>query len=101
MNYPYRYQYKAIAASSTATPCAVTTGATGDYLHQIIVSNVTVATATLTLIDGANSIVLQTGSATLPNSTFTLPINAVSNNGPWKITTGAGVTVVVVGVFAA
>ena len=100
INLPYRFQYKAIPASSNSVALAVTTGGVGDYLHQLIISNVTVATASLTLIDGANSIVLQTGAVGLTANTFTLPINALSNNGAWKITTGAGVTVVAVGVFA-
>ena len=62
---PYRYLYETVAASQTGQVLGGT-GATGDYLHRLIISIVTAVTGTVTLIDGSTSIVLSTGAATRP-----------------------------------
>lgn len=97
---PNRYQYETVAASQTAQVLGGT-GATGDYLHRLIISNVTVATASVTIIDGSTSIVIQTGAAGLVAGVASIELNMASATGPWKITTGAGCTVVAVGMFSA
>lgn len=97
---PYRYQYETVAGSVTAQVLGGT-GAVGDYLHRLIISVGTVATASVTILDGATSIVLMTGAATLIPGVYSLNMNMVSMNGPWKVTTGAGVTVIGVGIFSA
>ena len=97
---PRGYQYKAIAAGSTGAALATTTGAKGDYLHRLIISVNTVATASVTILDGATSIALLTGAATLVPGVFSLEIGAYSVSGAWTVTTGAGATVVGVGIFA-
>jgi hypothetical protein len=97
--YPYRYAYETVAASQTGQPLG-TVGAKGDYLHRLIISNITVATASVTIIDGATSIVVQTGAAGLVAGVYSLELNMVSMSGAWSITTGAGCTVVAVGIFS-
>ena len=97
---PYRYQYETVAASVTAQVLGGT-GATGDYVHRLIISVVSVATSGVTLIDGSTSIVLLTGAATNVPGVYSVEVNALSATGPWKITTGAGATVVAVGIFSA
>ena len=97
---PYRYQYETVAASATAQVLGGT-GAIGDYLHRLIISNVTVATATVTVLDGATSIVVLTGAAGQSTGIYSIEMNMVSASGPWKITTGAGCTVIGVGIFSA
>ena len=97
---PYRYQYETVAASVTAQVLGGT-GAVGDYVHRLIISVVTAATGSVTLIDGSTSIVISTGAATLPLGTFSVECNMLSATGPWKVTTGAGATVVGVGIFSA
>lgn len=97
---PYRYPYETVAASQTAQVLGGT-GATGDYLHRLIISVNTVATATVTLLDNATSIPLLTGAATLVPGVLSIEINALSVSGAWKVTTGAGATVVAVGIFSA
>ena len=97
---PYRYQYETVAASVTAQPLG-NSGAVGDYVHRLIISVVTVATSGVTLIDGSTSIVLLTGAATNVPGVYSVEINAASASGAWKITTGAGATVVAVGIFSA
>lgn len=100
VNYPYRYQYETIAASQTGQVLGGT-GAKGDYIHRLIVSVNTVATATVTLLDGATSYTLMAGAATLVPGAYSLEVGAISNVGAWSITTGAGVTVMAVGIFSA
>jgi hypothetical protein len=99
VNYPYRYPYETVAASQTAQVLG-TAGAAGDYLHRLIISSVTELTSSVTIIDGATSIVILTGSATVTPGIYSVEMNMISQNGPWKITTGAGVTVVAVGLFS-
>ena len=97
---PYRYQYETVAASQTAQVLGGT-GAIGDYLHRLIVSNVTVATASVTVLDGATSIVILTGAAGQSTGVYSIEMNMASASGAWKITTGAGCTVIGVGIFSA
>jgi hypothetical protein len=97
---PYRYPYETVAASQTEQVLGGT-GATGDYLHRLIISVNTVATATVTLLDNSTSIPLLTGAATLVPGVVVVDIEARSANGAWKVTTGAGATVIAVGIFSA
>jgi hypothetical protein len=93
---PYAYFYETIAASQTAQPLG-TTGAKGDYLHRLIVTVTATATSTVTLIDNATSIVIV--AATTPVGIYSIEFNAASVSGAWKVTTGAGATVIAVGNF--
>ncbi len=97
---PYRYQYETVAASQTGQVLGGT-GAKGDYLHRLIISNVTVATAAVTVIDGATSIVILTGAAGQTTGVYSVEMNMISQSGAWSITTGAGCTVIGVGIFSA
>ncbi|MCG3774982.1 MAG: hypothetical protein JW395_1810 [Nitrospira sp.] len=94
----YGYAYETVAASQTAQVLG-TAGATGDYIHRLIISVITVATASVTIIDGSTSIVILTGAAGLVAGIYSVEVNMASQTGPWKITTGAGATVIAVGIF--
>lgn len=98
VSYPYRYLYESVPASATAQVLGGT-GATGDYLHRIIVNVTTALTGTVSILDGATSIALV--SANVPIGTYSIEINALSQTGPWKVTTGAGCNVIAVGIFSA
>jgi hypothetical protein len=87
-----------VAASQTAQVLGGT-GAVGDYLHRIVVTVTTTGTSTLSVLD--NSTTVLTMAANTPVGVYSLEINAASASGPWKITTGAGVTVLAVGFFTA
>jgi hypothetical protein len=100
INNPYRYQYETVAASQTGQVLGGT-GAKGDYLHRLVISVVTVATSSVTVLDGATSIVVLTGAATLVPGVQSVEMNIASANGAWSITTGAGATVIGVGIFSA
>jgi len=98
VSYPYRYGFETVAASQTGQVLG-TAGAKGDYLHRVIISVVTAASGSVTIIDGATSIVITTGAAALPLGTFSIELDMVSQSGAWSITTGAGATVIAVGIF--
>jgi hypothetical protein len=95
---PNRYPYETVAASQTAQVLGGA-GAVGDYLHRIVVSVNTSLTSTVSVLD--NSTTVLAIPASTPVGVYSLEINAASALGPWKITTGAGVTVLAVGFFTA
>ena len=95
---PYRYQYETVAASQTAQVLGGT-GAKGDYLHRLVVTVSTAATSTVTILDNSTSIALV--PATTLVGVYTIDIEAISASGAWKVTTGAGASVVAVGIFSA
>lgn len=93
------YKYETVAVSQTAQALGAT-GAAGDRLKKLIISVSTVATSTVALLDGATSIPMM--AATTAMGTYTVDFGdqgIVSTSGAWKITTGAGCTVIAVGDF--
>lgn len=104
VNNPYRYQYEHVAASSSAQVLGGT-GAVGDYLHRLICTVTTAATGNVVIVDGSGAgILTHTVLPTSPGGgigVYNIELNAVSANGAWKVTTGAGVEVMAVGIFSA
>lgn len=90
-----------IAASQTDSVLGLTGGAAGDYLESLTLTVATAATAAVSIKDGAGSDI-----SILPNSpgggigVYHVPLGMASKTGGWKITTGAGVTVVAHGRFS-
>ena len=97
VNQPFGTFYETVAASQTAQVLGVTGGA-GDTLMRLIITVTTSATSQVTLLDGATSYIIV--PAVTPVGVYQIDINAVSVNGAWKITTGAGVSVMGVGNFS-
>jgi hypothetical protein len=97
VSYPYRYAYETVAASQTAQVLGGS-GAAGDYLHRIIVNVGTAATSTVSILDGATSIAVV--PANTPIGVYSIEMNMASASGAWKVTTGAGASVIGVGVFS-
>lgn len=95
---PYDYQYETVAASQTAQVLGGT-GAIGDYIHRLVITVTTAATGTVALIDNATSIPIT--DANTPIGVYSVEINARSASGAWKVTTGAGASVMAVGIFSA
>jgi hypothetical protein len=91
------YTYETVAASQTAQVLGVT-GGQGDYIDRLIITVATAATGTEALLDGATSIPIT--AANTPIGVYVVPLGLYSATGPWKITTGAGATVIGVGDFA-
>lgn len=98
VNNPYRYQYETVNASQTAQVLGGT-GQTGDYLHRLVVNVATAATSTVSILDNATSISLV--PANTPIGIYSIELNMVSVSGAWKVTTGAGVSVIAIGIFSA
>lgn len=92
--------YETVAASQTAQVMGGT-GAIGDYLKRLIVIPTTVSPGMVTLLDNATSIPLFAGGAAslAMLAPFTIELGMVSVSGAWKITTGAGLSVIAIGKF--
>ena len=97
VNQPFGTFYETVAASQTAQVLGVTGGA-GDTLQRLIITVGTALTGTVSLLDGATSYAIT--AASTPIGVYQIEIGAVSINGAWKITTGAGATVMAVGNFS-
>lgn len=91
------FSYETVAASQTAQVLGGT-GSQGDYISHLIITVATAATSTVTLLDNATSIVIT--AANTPIGVYSVRLDMRSANGPWKITTGAGATVIAVGDFS-
>ena len=101
---PFRYQYEHVAASQSAQVLGGT-GAIGDYIHRLICTVTTAATGNVVLVDGTGvGILTHTILPASPGTginVYNIEINTASTTGAWKITTGAGVEVMAVGIFSA
>jgi hypothetical protein len=103
VSYPYRYFYEHVAASQTAQVLGAT-GAKGDYLHRLICTVTTAASGNVVIVDGSGTGILThtvlPASAGTGVNVYNIEVNAVSADGAWKVTTGAGVEVMAVGIFS-
>ena len=92
--------YNTVAASQTAQALIGTSkaGAKGDIVKRLIVTVATSATGTVALLDNATSIPIT--AANTPIGVYIVDLDVTSKEGAWKITTGAGATVVAVGEFS-
>jgi hypothetical protein len=88
--------YEHVAASQTAQVLG-TTGATGDYLHRLVITVGTAATSTVSLLDNTSSHVLVAANTAI--GVYSIEVNTFSKNGAWKVTTGAGAEVIAMGNF--
>jgi hypothetical protein len=93
----YLTDYETVAASQTDQALGAV-GAAGDILHKLIISVATAATGTVSIKDGSGSDITITAANT-PIGVYTVEIGARSTGGAWKVTTGAGATVLAVGAF--
>ena len=98
---PYEYQYEHVSASATAQVLGGT-GAIGDYIHRLVCTVTTAATGNVIILDGSgfSHTILPANAGTGINS-YNIELNTISKLGPWKITTGAGVEVLAIGIFSA
>ena len=92
----YALPYEHVAASQTAQVLGAT-GATGDYLHRLVITVGTAATSTVSLLDNTTSHVLVAANTAI--GVYSIEINTFSKNGAWKVTTGAGAEVIAIGNF--
>ena len=94
-------EYETVAASQSDQSLGAT-GAAGDALSHLLVVPATTSPGAVSIKDGAGSaITVFTGGASSVGSLvpFVIPLNIISLNGAWKITTGSNVSVVAAGKF--
>ena len=96
-SYNYNTDYETVAASQTNQTLGPT-GAAGDLLNKVIITVTTAATGTVMIKDGSLSAFNLTAANT-PIGVYTVDMGARSVDGAWKVTTGAGASVVAVGKF--
>jgi len=95
----YERSYEIIAANQTDVPLG-TVGAKNDFVEGLLAVVTTPATSQVQIRDGGGA-----RFTVFPNSpgggvgTYTIPLGLTSKDGPWSITTGAGVSVIAIGVF--
>jgi hypothetical protein len=94
------WRYETVAAGQTDQALGAN-GALGDYIERLVITVGTAATAAVSIKDGAGSAI-----PIMPNSpgggvgVYVVDIGACSADGAWSVTTGAGSTVVAVGMFS-
>jgi hypothetical protein len=67
----------------------------------LICTVATAATGGVTIVDGSTSHVILPASAGTGVNVYNIEVNAISRTGAWKVTTGAGVEVLAIGIFSA
>lgn len=94
-------EYETVAASQTAQVLGGS-GTTGDYLGGLLVIPASTSPGAVTILDNATAIPVFVGGATSVSNLvpFFVPIQARSVSGPWKVTTGASVSVIATGNFS-
>ncbi|MBK8772515.1 MAG: hypothetical protein IPM06_19115 [Rhizobiales bacterium] len=90
--------YETVAASQTDQVLG-TTGSVGDFLGRLIITASTAATATVSIKDGSGS-AIPICPALAAAGVFVVELGIRSTSGAWKVTTGAGATVVAIGKFS-
>jgi hypothetical protein len=98
--FDFNTDYETVAASQSDQILGAV-GAKGDVLERLIVTVATAATGTVSIKDGNGSAISVTAANT-PIGVYTVHIGARSTSATtpgWKITTGAGATVIAVGKF--
>lgn len=92
------WHYRTVAASQTDS---VLGGAIGDLLQEILVIPATTSPGIVQIKDGSGSaITVFTGGTVSDLKPFPIPLDAISTNGAWKITTGLNVSLLIKGKFA-
>lgn len=97
----YGWHYETVAAGQTAQVLGSGSGAVGDYLSHVIVTPATTGPGVVTIIDNATTVIPWLGGTVGADlKPFTIDVRANSLSGAWKITTGANVSVMAVGMFS-
>lgn len=93
------WKYETVAASQTAQALGAA-GAAGDRVNKLIITVATAASGTVALLDKATSIPITAANTAIGVYTVDFgDVGIVSVSGAWKITTGAGATVIALGSF--
>jgi hypothetical protein len=94
-------EYETVAASQTAQVIGSGDGS-GQFISHLVIVPATTSPGAVSLTDGSGSAVtVFTGGADSVSSLLpaVVPLGMDSASGPWKVTTGANVSVIAVGDF--
>lgn len=89
--------YETVAVSQTAQALGGT-GKLGDFIEKLVITVSNASTSTVSLIDNATSISIM--AANTPIGVYNVDLGVRSVSGAWKVTTGAGASVVAIGQFS-
>lgn len=94
-------EYEDVAASQTAQVIGDGGTNAGQHVSHLIIIPATTSPGAVALLDGDSSTTIFAGGASSVSNLvpFTVFLGCDSKNGPWKITTGANVSVRAVGDF--
>lgn len=94
-------EYEDVAASQTAQVIGSGGTGAGQHLSHLIMIPATTSPGAVALLDGDVSTTIFAGGASSVSNLVpvTIFLGCDSQNGPWKVTTGANVSVRVVGDF--
>lgn len=100
MDYNYKTDYEAVAASQTDQILGPN-GSVGDILERLVITVATAATSTVSIKDGnGSSISIMAANTPIGVYSINVGARAVNPTTPgWKVTTGAGASVVGIGYF--
>lgn len=91
--------YTSIVANTAAGPLGAS-GTIGDTLDFIWVFPVTTTPGAVSILDGAVTVWTMSGATLFSTQPFVVPMNVRAKNaGGWKITTGANVSALGIGLF--
>lgn len=91
--------YTIVAANTAAGPLGAA-GVIGDTLDFIWVYPVTTTPGAISILDGAVTVWSMSGATLFSTQPFPVPMNLRAKNaGGWKITTGANVSALGIGLF--
>lgn len=96
------YAYETVAASQTAQVLGPGVGATGDEIRGLYVIPSATTVGAISILDNATSITVYAGGTVGADlKPFNVELWGIkSQSGAWKVTTGAGATVIAVGRFS-
>lgn len=96
--------YQAVAASQTAQALGSTGGAINDVFEGVLIVPASTSPGAVSITDGSNTAVtiFAGGSSSVSSLvSFFVPLAGIrSVSGGWKITTGANVSVLAIGLFS-
>lgn len=100
MDYKYLTDYEAVATGQSDQVLGPN-GAAGDILERLVITVSTAASSTVSIKDGNGSgISIMAANTAIGVYSINIGARAVNTTSPgWKVTTGAGASVVAIGYF--
>jgi len=96
--FDFNTQYETVAASQTDQVLG-NVGKAGNLIEKLVITVATAATSTVSIKDGSGGSSISITAANTPIGVYSVDIGARSVSGGWRVTTGAGASVVAVGDF--